>query len=142
MARYNIAFRTTDGTTATPAAEIRATSSDRSLILELELHCVSAAAAIVGIGTPALIGVNPTTTYRVQLEDPTFPAGATIVATSWATAPTVPANFYRRLGLKAAAGAAMIVAFPRGLVVPQSGSIVLWNVQTNPFLDVSLTVDE
>ena len=142
MARYEIAFRTIDGTTATPAAEIRATSSDRPRIMEMEMHCVSAAAGILGLGIPALIGVNPTTYYRVQSEDGADPLGTTLVATAWTTAPTVPANFYRRYGFRALAGCPLIVAFPRGFTIPQSGSAVLWNVQANPLFDVSITVDE
>jgi uncharacterized membrane protein len=142
MARYNIAYRTVDGTAAQPNTEIRATSSDRPLLMELHMMCVAATAGSVGIGVPALIGVTPTTSYRVIAEDPAVPLGATIVATAWTTAPTVPAFFYRRLYLKAAIGQPLIVGFPRGLTIPQSGSLVLWNIATNPLFDVSMTVDE
>lgn len=144
MARYNIAYRTVDGTIATPNSELRATSSDRPLLVELELHCVSAPTAplVVGIGVPALIGVAPTSSYRVVAEDTANPLGTTIVATAWTVAPTVPANFFRRLNLKSAIGAPLIVGFPRGLGIMQSSSLVFWNVTTNPLFDVSVTVDE
>lgn len=143
MARYAAAFQTTSGTIAAASAEVRATSSDRPLIMELELHCVTAAAAVVGIGTPAATGVTPDVTYRPTSEDPAVPLSTTLVAVSWnGTAPTVPTQFVRRFGMRALAGCPLIVAFPRGLTVPQNGSVVLWNITANPLLGCSITVDE
>jgi len=142
MARYAAAFQTTVGTIAAAAAEVRATSSDRPLIMEIHLYAVTAAAAVVGVGMPAAIGITPMTTYRVISEDPAVPPGTTLVATAWTTAPTVPTTFFRRVGLRALVGCPAIFGFPRGLTVPQSGGIVLWNITANPLLDTVIVVDE
>jgi hypothetical protein len=142
MARYEVSFRTIDGSATAANSEIRATSSDRPLLMELGMFCVSATAGSVGIGRPALMGTTPTTSYRVIPEDPAQPVGTAIVATAWTTAPTVPVYFYRRLLLKAAIGAPTIIGWPRGLVIPQTGSLVLWNIAVCPQFDVSVTVDE
>lgn len=143
MARYAAAFQTTSGTIATAAAEVRATSSDRPRIMEIQMFCVTAAAAVVGLGTPATVGVTPNTTYRAIAEDAANPLSTTLVATSWSgTAPTVPAQFYRRFGLRALIGCPLIVSFPHGLIIAQSSSSVLWNITANPLLDCTITVDE
>ena len=56
--------------------------------------------------------------------------GATAVA--WGTTPTIPTQFYRKLGLAAAIGNGIIWTFQGdGLLIPASSSIVVWNLATN-----------
>jgi hypothetical protein len=60
-----------------------------------------------------------------------------------ATGPTIPLNFIRRIGLPATIGAGFIWTFSdRGLVVPVSSSIILWNLSATGVSDVYVEVDE
>jgi hypothetical protein len=110
--------------------------------MEIHMYAVTAAAAVIGLGTPAAIGITPLTYYKVISEDPAVPLGTTLVATQWTTAPTVPSFFYRRFALRALIGCPLIVGFPRGITVPQSNSVVLWNITANPLCDTVIVVDE
>jgi len=142
MARYNASFRSIE-TAVGPCFEIRATSSDKPRLLELHIQTVSSLASFtLGLGTPAVIGVNPTTSYRVIAEDDTDPLGTTIVATGWTTAPTVPSAFFRRFVFRTAIAATVYVGFPRGLQIEQSGSRVLWIIGNGVLVDASVVVDE
>jgi hypothetical protein len=97
----------------------------------------------MGLGRPAAIGVNPTTPQTILQEDPADPVGTVTVCVAWTTtAPTVPANFFRRITCVAAIGAGVIWTFPRGLKIAVSNSIVLWVIATAPVEDVWCVVDE
>jgi hypothetical protein len=61
---------------------------------------------------------------------------------AWGTAPTAPTNFLRRVTLPATIGAGIIWTFPRGLVIPVSSSIVIWNIGTNSVADIWIVIDE
>jgi hypothetical protein len=50
---------------------------------------------------------------------------------AWSVAPTVPAQFFRRVSLPATAGAGVIWTFPRGLILAAAGTMLLWNLATN-----------
>lgn len=132
MAIYSIAQRTTVTTVAAAAWEVRSTSTNKPKIMEMGVSLGAATASIYGIGRPAAIGVTPTTPLTALDEgDGNGPVGLTTCAVAWATGPTVPANFFRRVSLPATIGAGVILTFPRGLGLPVSGSIVLWNITAN-----------
>ena len=142
MSIYSIANRTSNVTTAAACLEMRTTTTDRPRIMEIGISLVTAAATIIGIGRPAAIGVTPTSPQTVLPEDPGDPVGTITTALAWATPPTVPANFFRRWSFPATVGAGVILTFPRGLIIPISSSLVLWNILGGATLDVHVVVDE
>ena len=143
MAIYSLSQRTTSGTAATAAWEVRSTSTNKPKMMEMSFTQVAATASVFGIGRPAAIGVTPTTPQTfLDEQDGNGPTGLTTAAVAWGTGPTVPANFFRRVAMPATIGAGFVWTFPRGLGIPISGSIVLWVIATASVVDASAVVDE
>jgi len=143
MAIYSASQRTASGTAATAAWEVRSTSTNKPKIMEMGLTQNAATASVFGVGRPAAIGLTPTTPVTfLDEQDGNGPTGLTTCAVAWGTGPTVPTNFFRRLSLPATIGAGFIWTFPRGLGLPVSGSIVIWNIATSSVADVHAVVDE
>lgn len=142
MAIYSIANRTSNVTIANATLEVRSAATARPKVLELGYFLGAATASTVGLGRPAAIGVTPTSPQTVLGEDPADPAGSTTTALAWATGPTVPANFFRRIGLPATIGTGVIWTFPRGLGLPVSNSVVVWNISATGVADIYAVVDE
>lgn len=144
MAIYSLGVLTTGVTNATAAWEIRTSANVRARILEIGFTLNAATASIIGLGRPAAIGVTPTSPVDFQPEDPGDPTVASQVqsALAWGTGPTVPTNFLRRVGLPATIGVGWVWTFPRGLVIPVSSSIILWNLATGSALNAYAVLDE
>ncbi len=130
MAIYSLSLNTTVTTTAAAAMDLKASSANSPRIMEVAINLITATASTYGLGRA---GNTPTQTspVLVQAENPSDPAGVSGAAVAWGTAPTVPAQFFRRIGLPATAGAGVIWTFPRGLALATSASMVLWNLATN-----------
>ena len=142
MAIYSVANLTTGTGSGAAALELRTSSSDRAALLEMGAWLNAATASVYGIGRPAAIGVTPTSPITWLAEDPASPAGTAQTALAWGTGPTVPGNFFRRVGLPATIGAGFLLAFPRGLWIAVSASIVLWNTQANGAVNCHVAGDE
>lgn len=143
MSLYALSQRTTQTVTANASWEVRSTSTNKPKIMELGISQVTAVAGTYGIGRPAAIGITPTTPQTfVDEGDGNAPAALTTAAVAWGTAPTVPANFNRRLTCAATIGVGAIFTFPRGFGIPISGSIVVWIIATAPVCDVYAVADE
>lgn len=142
MAIYSHAARTSSGTTGTAAWELRSTATDRLYVLEIGVFLAAATASTYAIGRPAAIGVTPTSPVTVLAEDPAAPAGTGTTALAWGTGPTVPTAFFRRVSFPATIGSGVIWTFPRGLIIPVSSSLVLWNAATNGVVDVYAVIDD
>ncbi len=151
MALYALRTRTTVTTTGAAAYEIRAASGARLRVREIGIFLAAATASTYGIGRPAAIGVTPTAPVTVIAQDPADGAGTTVTAVAWGTAPTVPAQFLRVIGLPAAIGNGVIWTFgPNELVIGQVigvaaavTSLVVWNLATNSAAtDIYFVVDE
>lgn len=87
-------------------------------------------AAEIGLGIPAAAGVTGSSASTVQALNQLDPAGHTTVVPTYSTAPTAPANPYRRAPIQAISGAGSIWVwgdgeFPlwSGATVPQ---VVIW----------------
>ncbi|HYB92385.1 MAG TPA: hypothetical protein VEC38_15215 [Candidatus Binataceae bacterium] len=130
---YSLSTPSTVTTSSAPAAEFRAGSSNRAVILEVGIFLGAATASTYGVGRPAAIGVTPTSPVLGLAEDPADAAATAETAVAWGTAPTAPAHFFRHIALPATVGAGVIWTWSEGqeLIVPAAGSIVLWNVATN-----------
>jgi hypothetical protein len=68
--------------------------------------------------------------------------GTVTTALAWATPPTVPANFFKRIAFPATIGVGVIWTFPRGITIPVSNSLVYWNLATNGVIDANIEVEE
>lgn len=142
--KLTLGVRTSSGTTGAAAWEIRAAATPgRFRIMEIGLFLAAATASTYGIGRPQAIGDTPTTPVDFGTEDPNdvLAANALLSALAWGTGPTVPLKFKRRIALPATIGAGVIWTFPTGLVIPASGSIVLWNLATNGVVDAYAVVE-
>ena len=130
MAIYSLSLNTTVTTIAAAAADIRASAANAPRIMELGVNLGAATASTYGFGRT---GNTPTQTspVLVQAENPGDPAGLTGCAVAWSVAPTVPAQFLRRIALPGTVGAGVIWTFPRGLILAASGTLLLWNLATN-----------
>jgi hypothetical protein len=142
MAIYSIANRITGVASGSAALEIRTTSTDRPRIMQIELFLAAATASTFGLGRPAAIGVTPTTPKLLLAEDPGDPVATVQTALAWATPPTSPVDFFRRIALPATIGTGIIWTFPRGLIIPVSSSLVIWNLAANGVADINVIIDE
>jgi hypothetical protein len=144
MARYAMSVLTTGTANAAAAWEIRTSANVRARLMEMGVFLNAATASLIGLGRPAAIGITPTTPVDFLPEDSADPTVASQVqsALAWATGPTAPAQFLRRIGLPAAIGNGVIWTWPAGLVIPVSSSIVLWNLQLNSALQAYAVIDE
>jgi hypothetical protein len=142
MAIYSLANRTSNVTTTQASFELRGPASARVRLMEIGIWLNAATQSPLGLGRPQAIGVTPTSPISVLAEDPNDATGASQTALAWGTPPTVPLNFFRRFNIAAAIGAGVIATFPRGLVIPGAGSVVLWNIAAVSLYDVHIVVDE
>jgi hypothetical protein len=110
--------------------------------MELGFFLAAGTASTYGLGRPAAIGDTPTTPVDFLQQDPAevLAANAVLSAIAWGTGPTAPTAFLRRISLPATVGTGVIWTFPEGLVIPVSGSIVLWNLGTNGVVDAYAVV--
>lgn len=141
MAIYSLAQRTTTFTATTTAnIEWRTPSTVRPKVLEVSYVQLTAVASQIGLGRPQAIGVTPVNVL-FQADDPGDPASVMNGSLSWATSPTVPLIYHRRWnGTLASVG--VVWTFPRGLVIPISSSLVIWNIATTVAADVNCIIDE
>lgn len=130
MAIYSLSLNSTVTTTGAAAMDLKAASTNVPRIMEIGLNLGAATASTYGIGRA---GNTPTQTspVLVQAENPGDPAGLSGCAVAWSVAPTVPAQFLRRVSLPGTIGAGAILTFPRGLALAVSASMLLWNLATN-----------
>lgn len=143
MAIYSLAQRTTTFTaTTTATVEWRSAATVRPKVLEVSyINSAAATATSIGLGRPQAIGITPVNVL-FQADDPGDPASVTNGSLSWGTSPTVPLIYHRRWGCAATIGVGIVWTFPRGLIIPISSSLVIWNIATTTGSDVNCVIDE
>lgn len=142
--RLSLAVRTSNVTTANACWEIiTGATPGRAKIYEIGITLAAATASTFGLGRPAAKGVTPTSPVNFQVEDPNdiLASGVVQSALAWGTDPTIPANFFRRMSLPATVGVGVIWSFPKGLVIPVSSSIVIWNLSAVAVADMYAVVE-
>ncbi len=143
MAIYSLAQRTTVTTIAAASWAALSPATNEAAVMELGYFNGAATACVVGFGRSAN---TPTLTGGVAFlaEDEGRPTGLTQSAVAFGTAPTVPAQFFRRFSMAALVGAAVVYTFPRGITRPAGGqAIVAWNITANSaVVDIHCVVDE
>ena len=140
----SLAIKTSNGTINEAAWEIRTGATPgRAKLLELGLFLSAATASIFGLGIPQAIGDTPTSPVDFEPEDPNDVLASGIIqsALAWGTSPTVPTKFFRRITLPATIGTGVIWTFPKGLTIPVSNSLVLWNITANAVVDAYAVIE-
>lgn len=129
MARYEIGVSKTTGAAAGLLCQLRASATRDLRIWEIGVFSVTAVAGEVGLIRPTAVGATFTSSGVGQAEDS---AGATaalaVCDTAATTAPTIGANYMRRIMFPATIGAGVIWTFPEGITVPLSLSMALWQI--------------
>lgn len=141
MAIYSLAQRTTNLTITQACVEWRTPATVRPKVLEIAIVQATATAQSLGLGRPQAIGVTPVNVL-FQADDPGDPASVMNGSLSWGTSPTVPLIFLRRWNGAATIGVGIIWTFPRGLVIPISSSLVVWNITASVANDITCVIDE
>ena len=128
MARFCAGFTTTATVTAAAIADLRSASGERLYVREIGLFLNAATASSIGLYRPSTLGTASTSVTAVPV-DPGDAAATGSVGTAWSVAPAVSTNVpLRKAQLPAAIGNGIIWQFSdRGLVVPVSSSLLLWN---------------
>lgn len=151
MGMHSLGIRTTVTTIAAACAEFRVPSGNRVAVREITITLAAATASVYGLGRPAAVGVTPTSPISILPLDPQeLPSpGVTQSAVAWGTAPTVPAQFLRRMALAAAIGNGDRWLWgPNEFFIGPVGaaaiaSIVIWNVTANSAAtDITIMTDE
>ena len=143
MIRASIGRQTTSGTTGTAAFELVAPTVKSCRVVTIDLRLATAVTSSFGLGRPAAKGITPTS--PVALLSVTGGESSVVLtktALAWATPPTVPAQFYRRVDFPATVNSRAIWEFETGLWVPAGGTLVIWNLATNGVVDVNVVIDE
>jgi hypothetical protein len=130
MAIYSLSLNTTVTTTGAAAMDLKASAANAPKIMEVGISLGAATASTYALGRSANVPTQ-TSPVLLQAEDPGDPAAVSGCAVAWSVAPTVPAQFFRRIGLPATIGAGVIWTFPRGLKLAISASMLIWNLATN-----------
>jgi hypothetical protein len=130
MAIGSLSLNTTVTTIGAAANDLLAASTIAPRIMEVHVNLGAATASTYGLGRSGNVPVQ-TSPVLLLAENPTDPAFKSGCAVAWTTAPTVPANFFRRVTLPAAIGSGIIWTFPRGLMLAAGAAMLLWNLATN-----------
>ncbi len=99
--------------------------------------------SVFGFGVPAVIGVTPATESTFVYEDGGNTSTAlTVVALSWATSPTNPSVYSRRVSCPGTIGAGISWTFPRGFGVLKAKTLTCSNIGTVIAVDQWWVIDE
>ena len=142
MSLASVAIRSSNLTITQASVELRTTAAVKARVLELSIVQATGTAMSVGFGRPAAIGVTPGTTSTFQRDDSADPACVTTVAATWGTSPTAPATYHRRWNSAATIGVGIVWTFPRGIIVPVSSSVVVFNITAAVASDINFAIDE
>lgn len=132
MSFYEVGIATVAPLTVANYMSMIATAAVRPRIREMGMFCNAATASSIGIGHPGNTAtpLSPTVGQPVDVNDQTSLAS---VSTTWTTAPTVPAQFFRRIVLPATIGAGIVWVWNPGeelaleKVTTANGQLTWWN---------------
>ena len=144
MSIYSLGLRTTDTTQSHALVEIYTPSTLSIKVMEVGIAKTATTAVALGWGRPAAQGATPVAVAFLPEQNSADPTAKTNASLSWATSPTSPTNFLRRVYLPGTAGAGVIWTFPRGCHLPVSASLVIFNnnAGVSEAMDVWIVIDE
>lgn len=142
MPDYSISTTKTTSASAAWQLQFRASSTRDVRVFEIGLFTTTAVAGTYTLERSNSVGATFTSTATGAPTDPNSSAGAAVVDTAATSAPTrlaTPAPF-RQVVFPATIGSGVIWSFPRGIVVPTSGALLLWQT-TAAAVGLSFYVD-
>lgn len=142
MSLASISVRTSNLAISQSSAELRTAAGATCRVLEVLLTQAVATAQSLCLGRPAAVGITPGNTSLFQRDDSADPACTTSVSLTWGTSPTLPTVMLRRWNTAATLGIGIVWTFPRGIIIPISGSLAVGNVTAAQPCDVNMTIDE
>lgn len=142
MSVASIGVRTSNLTITQASLQIYTSASVKARLLEMSIIQATGTAQSLGLGRPQALAVTPATTALFQRDDSADPACVTLTALTFSTSPTVPLVFSRRWNSAATIGVGIVWTFPRGLIIPVSGALVVWNITTALASDINASIDE
>jgi hypothetical protein len=142
MSLASVAIRSSTLTINQASLELRTTAAVKARLLEASAIQATATAQTLGLGRPQALGITPGTISLFQRDDSADPACVSSVAASFGTSPTTPLVFMRRWNSAATIGVGIVWTFPRGIVIPVSSSLVVFNVTAAVATDHNLAIDE
>lgn len=124
-----------------PSFELLGNSNERTIVLEVGITLESAATSQFGLGFTTTRGQGPTLLVS-SVEDITQPAdNEPTMATAWTTPPLIPTTFLRQATISNI-GDVIIWTWTKGLVIPVSTSLVLWNLTAIGNANISVLLDD
>jgi hypothetical protein len=142
MAIYSLAVRTTNTTINQAAVELYTAATVAVKVYEIGISQVTGTSVAWGLGRPANQGVTPVAAVFQAEQSTADPAAKTNLSLSWGTSPTAPAVYLRKAYTLNQIGAGIIWTFPRGLYVPVSASLVVFNITASVASDIWFVIDE
>jgi len=142
MAIYSLAIASNSWILNRCILEIRTAATDSARLLEMGFAGGGYGGRFIGLGRPQNMGVGPSSPITVLPENSSDAVGTVTFATNWGTEPTVPLRFFRTIMADDVGCAGMIWSFPKGIVIPPSSSIVLWNFSGTSGLYIWAVIDE
>jgi hypothetical protein len=131
MSSYSLGLPSTVTTANAACWGFLAPSDQSPRITELIITQGAATASVYGFGRAASAGTQSSSTPVLPDNAGDATSGKSTCASTWSVAPTVPANYLRRINLGGVVGDAAVLIFPRGIGVAASSEMVLWNITTN-----------
>lgn len=146
MTRSSRTIRTSATLTGSAAVELIASPARPIRVIEVGIAIVNATASTFALGRPAAKGITPTSPVSLL----PYSNGDVIntsgkLAVAWGTDPTIPAAYFRQCSLPATAGSERIWKFDSmiftqeqtgGILIPASGSLILWTLSAVSIADV------
>ena len=142
MSLASIGVRTSNTTINNASVQLYTTAAVKFRLLECSLVQVTGTASSYGLGRPAALAITPGTITVLQRDDSADPACVTSTALTYGTSPTAPTVYLRRWNSAATVGVGIVWTFPRGIMIPVSGALVVFNVSATVALDVNFAGDE
>lgn len=141
MSFASFAQRTSGFTIANASAQIITAAGAKARLVELSIIQATGTAQSLGLGRPASLG-TATSPVVFQRDDSADPACVTSFAITFSVQPGAPTQFHRRWNSAATVGVGAIWTFARGLTIPVSASLVVWNITTAVACDINAVIDE
>lgn len=142
MSLASQAVRSSNVTISNAQWQLRTTAAVKCRILEISYVGSTGTAVSVGWGRPNAAAVTPGTSSVFVRDDSADPACVTNIDLTWGTSPTAPTTYHRRWNGAATIGVGIIFTFPRGIVIPVSGTFVAFNITAGVAADHNITIDE
>jgi hypothetical protein len=95
-----------------PLVAIRAPATEICKLRELSVTLIAATSTLLGLARATTVSVTPGTTKPGRNSVPGAPDSATLLISSWGTAPVISTNYLRQMVLPAAIGAGFIWSWP------------------------------